>query len=367
MSLAPERVSIGLRRLFTSPGVDPYDEVVWERRDARISNWKDGTVAFEQRDVEFPVVVVGERHQHRRPEVLPRHARHAGAGDVAASGRRPRRRHHHPVGHRGRVLRRRRRGRGVQRRAEVHPRHPAGGVQQPGVVQHRRQGRAAAGERVLHPRRRRHDERDPQLVPRGRRDLQGRLGLGHQPVEDPLERRAARGRRHRVGSGELHARRRRVGGHDQVGRQDPTGGEDGHPQRRPSRRRGVHLVQGQRGAQGAGAARRRLRHGPRRRRLVLDPVPERQQLGARHRRVHAGGHRGRRLGAEGRHHRRGREDHPRPRPVASDRAGGVGLRRPWNRSSTPRSTSGTPRTRRDASTEAIHVSRRTRWCTPTRV
>ncbi len=55
MSLAPERVSIGLRRLFTSPGVDPYDEVVWERRDARISNWKDGTVAFEQRDVEFPV------------------------------------------------------------------------------------------------------------------------------------------------------------------------------------------------------------------------------------------------------------------------------------------------------------------------
>ena len=55
MSLAPERVSIGLRRLFTSPGVDPYDEVVWERRDARITNWKDGTVAFEQRDVEFPV------------------------------------------------------------------------------------------------------------------------------------------------------------------------------------------------------------------------------------------------------------------------------------------------------------------------
>ena len=55
MSLAPERFAIGLRRLFTSPGVDPYDEVVWERRDARISNWKDGTVAFEQPDVEFPV------------------------------------------------------------------------------------------------------------------------------------------------------------------------------------------------------------------------------------------------------------------------------------------------------------------------
>ncbi len=55
MSLAPERLTIGLDRLFTSPGVDPYDEVVWERRDARITNWKDGIVAFEQRDVEFPV------------------------------------------------------------------------------------------------------------------------------------------------------------------------------------------------------------------------------------------------------------------------------------------------------------------------
>ncbi|MED6336562.1 MAG: vitamin B12-dependent ribonucleotide reductase, partial [Actinomycetota bacterium] len=33
---------------------NPYDEVVWERRDARITNWKDGSVAFEQLDVEFP-------------------------------------------------------------------------------------------------------------------------------------------------------------------------------------------------------------------------------------------------------------------------------------------------------------------------
>jgi ribonucleoside-diphosphate reductase alpha chain len=59
MSLAPERPTtsagrIGLRRLFTSAGVDPFDEVVWERRDARITNWKDGSVAFEQLDVEFP-------------------------------------------------------------------------------------------------------------------------------------------------------------------------------------------------------------------------------------------------------------------------------------------------------------------------
>ncbi len=55
MSLAPERTGIGIRRHFTRPGVHPYDEVAWERRDARITNFRDGTVAFEQRDVEFPV------------------------------------------------------------------------------------------------------------------------------------------------------------------------------------------------------------------------------------------------------------------------------------------------------------------------
>src|SRR6187397_891377 len=55
MSFAPERLGIGIRRHFTTAGVHPYDEVLWERRDARISNWKDGSVAFEQLDVEFPV------------------------------------------------------------------------------------------------------------------------------------------------------------------------------------------------------------------------------------------------------------------------------------------------------------------------
>jgi ribonucleoside-diphosphate reductase alpha chain len=58
MSLAPDRIAdgtIGLGRLFTSAGVDPYDEIVWERRDARLTNWLDGSVAFEQLGVEFPV------------------------------------------------------------------------------------------------------------------------------------------------------------------------------------------------------------------------------------------------------------------------------------------------------------------------
>jgi len=55
MAMAPEQTGIGIRRHFTTEGVDPYEEVVWERRDARITNFRDGTVAFEQRDVEFPL------------------------------------------------------------------------------------------------------------------------------------------------------------------------------------------------------------------------------------------------------------------------------------------------------------------------
>jgi ribonucleoside-diphosphate reductase alpha chain len=54
MAMAPERTGIGIHRFFTTEGVHPYDEVVWERRDARITNYRDGTVAFEQLGVEVP-------------------------------------------------------------------------------------------------------------------------------------------------------------------------------------------------------------------------------------------------------------------------------------------------------------------------
>ncbi len=41
-------------RYFTRDGVHPYDELEWELRDAVLKNWRDGTVSFEQRGVEFP-------------------------------------------------------------------------------------------------------------------------------------------------------------------------------------------------------------------------------------------------------------------------------------------------------------------------
>jgi ribonucleoside-diphosphate reductase alpha chain len=40
-------------RFFTLPGVDPFDEVTWDRRSAVIGNER-GEVVFEQRDVEIP-------------------------------------------------------------------------------------------------------------------------------------------------------------------------------------------------------------------------------------------------------------------------------------------------------------------------
>ncbi|HET9090554.1 MAG TPA: vitamin B12-dependent ribonucleotide reductase [Acidimicrobiales bacterium] len=54
MAIAPQRLGIGLRRFFTTEDRHPYDEVIWDRRDARISNFRDGSVAFEQLDVEVP-------------------------------------------------------------------------------------------------------------------------------------------------------------------------------------------------------------------------------------------------------------------------------------------------------------------------
>jgi ribonucleoside-diphosphate reductase alpha chain len=50
-SLSPAR----LERFFSETEGDPYESVEWERRDARLTNFLDGSVSFEQLDIEFPV------------------------------------------------------------------------------------------------------------------------------------------------------------------------------------------------------------------------------------------------------------------------------------------------------------------------
>src|SRR5271166_3037819 len=44
--------ALSINRLFTTPGVHPFDAVGWELRDARIGH--GDRVAFEQKNVEFP-------------------------------------------------------------------------------------------------------------------------------------------------------------------------------------------------------------------------------------------------------------------------------------------------------------------------
>ena len=58
-----------------------------------------------------------------------------------------------------------------------------------------------------------------------------------------------------------------------------AGGQDGRLERGPPGYRGLHRSQGERGAEGVRSGRGRLGHVAQRRRLVVDPVPERQQLG----------------------------------------------------------------------------------------
>ncbi len=54
MMLLSERASLGIGRKFTTEGSDPFDEVEWELRDARLIDHRDGSVTFEQLAVEVP-------------------------------------------------------------------------------------------------------------------------------------------------------------------------------------------------------------------------------------------------------------------------------------------------------------------------
>jgi ribonucleoside-diphosphate reductase alpha chain len=51
---AKKAKGVHFERIYTTPGVHPYDEVTWERRDVIQQNWKTGETIFEQRGVEYP-------------------------------------------------------------------------------------------------------------------------------------------------------------------------------------------------------------------------------------------------------------------------------------------------------------------------
>jgi ribonucleoside-diphosphate reductase alpha chain len=52
-SAAKAGAGLAFTRHFTKAGISPYDEIVWERRDAVIQDWK-GYLIFEQKNVEVP-------------------------------------------------------------------------------------------------------------------------------------------------------------------------------------------------------------------------------------------------------------------------------------------------------------------------
>ncbi|MFN7151949.1 MAG: ribonucleoside-diphosphate reductase, partial [Microthrixaceae bacterium] len=54
MTLASDQIPGRLGRRFTIAGTSPYESIAWQRRDARLIDHRDGSVAFEQLDVEFP-------------------------------------------------------------------------------------------------------------------------------------------------------------------------------------------------------------------------------------------------------------------------------------------------------------------------
>ncbi|MGW4467024.1 vitamin B12-dependent ribonucleotide reductase [Micromonospora sp. NPDC004704] len=53
-SRAASSTGLKVERVWTTEGVHPYDEVTWERRDVVMTNWRDGSINFEQRGVEYP-------------------------------------------------------------------------------------------------------------------------------------------------------------------------------------------------------------------------------------------------------------------------------------------------------------------------
>jgi hypothetical protein len=180
------------------------------------------------------------------------------------------------MGEAGRLLRVGRRSRELQCGVEASARLPESCVQQPCVVQLRlREESAVFG--VLHQFRSGHDGFDPDARADRRDALQVRFGHWNQPVGDPVVKRGSGRGRYGVGSGVVHEGVRRICRRHQIGRQDAPGCEDGHPQRRPSRHRRLHQLQGRGREESVGPDRCRLRRLVHRARVRIGVFPELEQ------------------------------------------------------------------------------------------
>ena len=249
-------------------GATPTTRSTWERRDARITNFRDGSVAFEQLDVEFPVGWSLNATNIVAQKYFRGHARHRPSGSRSLqAGHRPGGRHHHRRGAPRAATS------STTREAEAFSaelKHlivtPEGGLQLAGVVQHRR-ARACPQQAsacfILAV----DDTMDSILnwyVEEGT-IFKGGSGAGINLSQASAPRSSClKGGGTASGPVSFMRGADASAGTIKSRRQDPPRRQDGHPQRRPPRHRGVHLVQGHARSEGPGPARRRLRHGPRR-------------------------------------------------------------------------------------------------------
>ncbi len=187
-TVVDEESTLGVKRYFTIPGRDPFDEIEWEIRDAFIPG-KDKP-AFEQKDVEFPKFwsqtatnIVAQKYFRGRlssPE-RERSVKQMIGRVVDTIGR---------WGRDGGYFADEDEAHDVRGRAEGDPRQPARRLQLAGLVQRRLRGEAAV-LRLLHPLDRRLDGVDPRLDPPRGRHLPRRLGLGRQPLDGCAPRRSS--------------------------------------------------------------------------------------------------------------------------------------------------------------------------------
>ena len=232
----------GHRAALHKPGVHPFDEIEWEARDAR--HRRSGQAGLRAARRRVPEELVPERDQHRRPEVLPRPARHARSASTRSS-----------------------------RWSAASPARSPRWGREGGYFASADDADAFEAEltHILVNQQAAFNspvwfnvgfEENPQcsacfilsvedtmesILDWNTKEgmiFRGGSGSGHQPLEDPLLEGAALEGRLRLRPGLVHARRRRVGRHDQVGRQDAARGQDGRARRRPPRHPRLHLVQG---------------------------------------------------------------------------------------------------------------------------
>ena len=194
---------------------------------------------------------------------------------------------------------------------------------------------------LLHPLDRGLDGVDPRLDPPRGHHLPRRLGLGRQPLAAALLEGAA-----------LEGRLRLRPGLASCAAPTRPPARSSRAARRGARRRWscststTRTSRSSSGARPRRSARRasssgRLRHVARLARLGLDPVPEREQLGPRHGRLHGGRRRGQGVEPHRAHRRLGRRDDRRARAAARRSPRRPGSAPTRASSTTRRSTRGT--------------------------